>query len=114
MLADYLAMTGWNLTICFPNVGADIPIGVPVLWWRASEHSGVKHLYPLFDPETGIDPYTTIAIDSLHCLSLGVYQSLLAAFFAMMIWECNVWRIRGGPDARSTVSVARLSSELFE
>ena len=98
----------------FPNVGADIPIGEPVLWWRASEQIDVKHHNPLFDPETGIDPYTTIAIDSLHCLSLGVYQSFLAALFAMMIWECNVWSIRGGPDARSTVSVARLSSELFE
>jgi hypothetical protein len=97
----------------FPDVGLPLPVGVPVLFWRSSEERGVKHSNPLFDDATGIDPTTTIVIDPLHCLSLGVFQSFLAALVAEMIWRSNVWGVAGAEEAKRYAAVRPLSAELF-
>jgi hypothetical protein len=97
----------------FDDIGRDVPHGVPTLWWRASEEEGVKHRNPMFEPDTGVDPYSTIGIDSLHALSLGVFQNFLASLVAAMVWVDNCWGIRGGAAARMAGSVGRMSQELF-
>ncbi len=60
-----------------------------------------------------MDPYSTIGIDSLHALSLGVFQNFVAPLVAAMVWVDNCWGIRGGAAARMAGSVGRMSQELF-
>jgi hypothetical protein len=97
----------------FPDVSRDVPVGTPVLFWRSSAEHGIKHRNPLFDDETGIDPTRTISIDPLHCLSLGVFQSFIAALVAELIWKSNVWRLPGNADENRLAGTRRLSGELF-
>ncbi len=73
----------------------------------------MKHRNSLFDPETGIDPFKCIGIDSLHTLSLGVYQSFLAKLVSFLIWICNAWDFRCDGVARLGLRIDALRGDLF-
>ena len=49
-----------------------------VTFWRTSEETSVKHACPLFAPETGLSPARSIAVDWLHCLSLGIWLNYIS------------------------------------
>ena len=98
----------------FPDVAADIPDGVPVQFWRQSKERGVKHRNPIFDPETCINPYKVLAIDSLHTLSLGVFQVFLAHLIAALVWGSNVWDSKVQGAHRLQLVIGDLTAELFQ
>ena len=50
-----------------------------ILFWRRSAETLVRHRSPLFnEARTGVDPYRTMALDSLHGNSLGTFQKYAA------------------------------------
>ncbi len=53
-----------------------------VLFWRTTLESISKHRNPLFNAETGVNPFRTLAIDPLHDIHLGV----LARFVVHCLW----------------------------
>ena len=44
----------------------------PVIFWRPRMQTLSKNRNPIFQPEYGLDPATSLTVDSLHCLYLGV------------------------------------------
>lgn len=57
---------------------------VTVLWWRSSEETATRHRNPMFEAGTGIS-VLTLAVDSLHCLALGVWQVVLSAIIEAIV-----------------------------
>ena len=98
----------------FRDIGQDPPANNPVLFWRTKNELGVKHRNPLFHSSTGIDPSRCIALDTLHSLSLGVFQDFLGFLLRAMIHDFNVWEVGGAAELRCSISAARLQAELFE
>ena len=47
-----------------------------VVFWRVSNESLTRHRNPIFDEELGVSPGLLLAVDSLHCLYLGVMLAL--------------------------------------
>ena len=59
-----------------------ITFPIIVTFWRRSNETRVRHRCPLFDTALGIT-LVTIAIDSLHCMNLGVCKE----YCMHLIWE---------------------------
>ena len=91
-----------------------LPDGFPgrVLFWRVSEESSTHHRNPLFSEETGITLQACAALDWLHCLSLGVFQTYIS--FAMQhMFRADAWRT--GETTAPTIiaqSMARVAAEM--
>ena len=82
-----------------------------VLFWRSSEEGVTHHRNPLFDRFTGMLPENVIALDWMHTLSLGVFQSWLAHCVHALA-KVDVWKT-GAADysSRLTLSIYRFSSD---
>ena len=61
-----------------PNIGAGFDMHdifpVKLLFWRRKNETSSRHRNPLFEPETGINPYEVICIDGMHTNSEGTVQ----------------------------------------
>ena len=96
--------------LSMPDVGMVDSISAPctLLFWRSSAASSSSHRNPLFSEATGITPERCLAVDWLHCLSLGVFQNYLA-IVVNMLFASNAWQT-----AESTaVGVAMVSCQLL-
>ena len=63
-----------------------------VVFWRPSLETIAKHRNPLFSADTGIS-MTSLRVDTLHCLYLGVFQ----AHCSCVVWgliDADVWQTR--------------------
>ena len=83
------------------------------LFWRGSLESVAKHRNPLFDGAIGLTT-ECIAVDSLHTLHLGVFQT----FCKNLVWaliDANAWRIDdlATDEERIALSVFRLRTDLW-
>jgi len=77
-----------------PNIEAFETISefpVRVLLWRATSERMTHHRNPLFNPETGITPNRTCALDWLHTLSLGCFQ-MWCGFAMHRMFGVDFWR----------------------
>ena len=65
-------------------------LGSKVVWWRPSNETLVRHRNPIWDPRLGIMPSTSLVVDTLHTLDLGVMKN----YCAYMMWfliNSGVW-----------------------
>jgi hypothetical protein len=83
-----------------------------VLFWRPGSQTVALHRNPIFGPGT----HTTtrrLALDTLHCLNLGVYK----AYCMTVLWRLilsNVWQVHcNTQDVLIQLSVLRMKQELF-
>ena len=95
------------------DIGALSLIAVPnyVLFWRVSKEEGVKHRNPLFGNRLGVS-VSTMAIDQLHCVNLGVLKEFVVAVF----WACllaDVLNIGWWAANRLQTGVLELRKALF-
>jgi hypothetical protein len=101
-----------------PDIGvgfdqlADGPFPVDICFWRRSKETLVRHRCPMMDIP-GCSP-TSLMIDTLHCLFLGVVPRFLEA----AIWLCivsNVWQVDATHTAtRDQLCIQRCRAELFD
>ena len=82
------------------------------LFWRRGRETAARHRNPIFARDLGTAPATTIAIDFLHVVALGVCKFWSSrAIHALM--DANVWHVRGTKDVVQGRSVATIKSLLF-
>ena len=101
-----------------PDIGvgfdqlADGPFPVDICFWRRSKETLVRHRCPMMDVP-GCSP-SSLMIDTLHCLFLGVVPRFLEA----AIWLCivnNVWQVDATHTAtRDQLCIQRCRAELFD
>ena len=101
-----------------PDIGvgfddlANGPFPVEICFWRRSKETSVRHRCPIMDVP-GCTP-SSLMIDTLHCIFLGVVPRFLEAG----IWLCivnNVWRISAAHTAtRDQLCIQRCRAELFQ
>ena len=98
-----------------PDVNAfeDITLPCRVTFWRRDRTTRVHHRNPLFDDTIGIT-ITTLMIDQLHTLNLGVMQQ----YCRELVWELilsDAWHVSAGRTEAEQIeiSVSRLWSELI-
>ena len=79
-----------------PNIGAGFDkhdtFPVKLLFWRRKNETLSRHRNPLFEPETGINPYEVICIDGMHTNSEGTLQQ----FCSFVVHHCHkhdIWRV---------------------
>ena len=63
-----------------------------VLFWRKSAERMTHHRNPIFAEFTGVLPATTIALDWMHTLSLGVFQTW-GAYCVHALVRSDAWKI---------------------
>ena len=99
-----------------PDIGQfDLLSSFPadVLFWRPNCEVSVRHRNPLFSAATGISVSRSTAIDWLHTISLGVFQTYLA-FTMQVLFENDAWRTRNdNRDAKIRLSVPQIAAELI-
>ena len=61
-----------------------------VLFWRASLEGMAHHRNPLYDPALGLTPSETSALDWLHTLSLGCFQTY-CSFALDCLFKADSW-----------------------
>ena len=97
-----------------PHVGAfqDLhTFPVRVLFWRVSDETLSHHRNPLFSEELGVTPTRTLALDWLHCLASGMFQTF-CCFAVHMLLNADVWRTLATTEtARNALSVQCLQTE---
>ena len=81
-------------------------------FWRKDNETSTRHRNPLFDREIHV-LHTTVQVDWLHTLALGVFQDA-GAELVKVLRERNAWDVPGGAEARRKLTAARIESELFE
>lgn len=82
-----------------------------VLFWRKSLEGVAHHRNPIFAAFTGILPGSTIALDWMHTLSLGVFQTWAALVVHSLI-EVDAWATGCTEfSARLAASTYRLASD---
>ena len=83
-----------------------------VLFWRRSAETITHHRNPLFAPETGVSPDRAAALDWLHTLSLGVFQTY-CSYVIQQLFRIDAWRtLETTEHGRISMSIYRLSAEL--
>ena len=94
------------------DVGAFEELVFPtwVLFWRSSLTSWVKHRCPLLEPRLGLG-IESFAIDTLHCLHLGVWLTIVRTLF-WRLFSKDAWGVRGSAAEIVQVSVLRLRNEI--
>ena len=70
-----------------PDVGAFFDLEIPaeglrVVFWRNSLQTLTKHRNPIFQPDVGLDPSTSLTVDELHANYLGVMK----VFCKLAVW----------------------------
>lgn len=84
-----------------------------VLFWRPSKANTVHHRCPLWQPEFGLTPARSIAIDLLHSYYLGPLQ-VWARESCWMRLESGIWKAPGHTEKENIVmTVSILQRELF-
>ena len=90
---------------------------VLVIFWRAHKDNDGKLLdgtlrrNPLFDREVGITPATTLMVDTLHTLYLGVYQR----YVMHVIWhalDSNLWHVEAAQSTKDELGRKHLVNDL--
>ena len=97
-----------------PDIGAIFSMNAPcrLLFWRGSQDSLTHHRCPLFNERTGVVPETALAVDWLHCASLGVFQFYIGNVL-QILFTANVWQVcETTEEAIAMMSCGRLNSEL--
>jgi len=99
-----------------PDIGLldSVRGGVRLTFWRRSRERGVKHRNPIFCKRIGVTPSRTIAIDWLHCLSLGVFQDFLAFLMFAVMHVDMLFCALANAEVRAIIACSRIQSELFE
>ena len=83
-----------------------------VLFWRSSCEDMTHHRNPLYSLALGVTPSSSSALDWLHILSLGVFQTW-CAFAVHRMFRMDYWKTReGNAEARIALSCSRLSVNL--
>ncbi len=103
-----------------PDVGKVESMALPgwVTLWRlrtSFDHKPidcVSHRCPLFSPKLFSSPASTLAVDSLHTLALGIAVRFTSASLWRIILE-NPWRISGGVDTVIKSAVEFLKADLM-
>lgn len=97
-----------------PDIGLFDELAVfptQVLFWRRQVEGLTHHRNPLFSAETGIS-HESAALDWLHTLSLGVFQTW-CSYTMHMLFKADAWQTyEGTEEARIARSLQRLSPEL--
>ena len=75
-------------TTAFDTLRPAAGSSVEVTFWRRSCETRIRHRCPLFSEATGLSPHKSLAIDWLHCLSLGLFLYYINAFVHAMIDSC--------------------------
>lgn len=85
-----------------------------VCFWRRSEETFVYHRNAIFSEDTGIDPHRSMALDWLHVLSLGVFQTW-CSFATHELFDADAWQTRETTiSARMIVSTNRMTSDILK
>ena len=85
---------------------------VDICFWRPSMETVTQHRNPLFSEETGITPLRSTALDWLHVLSLGIFQSFVS-FATHRLVRADAWETNDdNMSSRMVVSMSRLGSAL--
>ena len=85
-----------------------------ILFWRVPEESFCKHRNPIWNSETGIRVDKCGALDWLHGLSLGVFQSFVSFTIHSML-GVDLWATtETTQEAKSAVSMQKLTAEVEE
>jgi hypothetical protein len=97
---------------CFDNV-EDFPFTV-IFRRRASEQS-TRHRCPLFDASLGIFLESTLQVDTLHTLALGVMKS----FVHFAFWQCidsNLYQLgaRMSDEEMHSMTCVRIKADLMQ
>ena len=82
-----------------------------VVFWRTSRESIARNRNPLFARDIGISPSTSLTLDVLHALYLGVMH----AFARHVIWamvSAGCWGLRSTVDETADVAVIAIKSAL--
>ena len=83
-----------------------------LLFWRVKADTLTHRRVPLFDESIGITPSSTFALDSLHSMSLGVFQFLICRVMHVLV-ATNCWRVNETTQtAIAAMSMQLLTSEL--
>jgi len=56
-----------------------------IMFWRRSTETRARHRNPIFSSKTGISPATSICVDELHTINLGVMQRLMAEIIDVLV-----------------------------
>ena len=70
------------------------------------------HRNPIVNRRLGVSLHETAALDWLHTLSLGIFQSSIGALVNLLI-VLNAWNVPGPAAVRRAISIDRLQSDLF-
>ena len=82
-----------------------------VLFWRTSAETHARHRNPLWSEKTGILPDRSAALDWLHVLSLGVFQTWCALAVHQLI-ACDAWGTLATTwEGKAALSCQRLTAE---
>ena len=119
-LPEYGLLRGDRLepTETCPDIGAHFdelasgPFPVTVVFWRRTQETMARHRCPLMSvPGVTV---STLMIDTLHCLFLGVVQRFLETSMWLCI-TCNVWQTSSAHAAtRDELCVQRCRADLFQ
>jgi hypothetical protein len=99
-----------NSSLCDVGSLATVVLPIYIIFWRPSAQTKSKHRNPLFAPETGIS-ISTLAIDILHTLHLGVFQFWAKLCFWFFI-DANIYHCTGTQEEKFNLIVLRLGSDL--
>ena len=84
-----------------------------ILFWRRSQESMARRRNPLFSEETGLTPQRCAALDWLHGLSLGCFQTY-CAFTVHTLLKADAYSTeQTNMSARAAVSIELMSKDLI-
>ena len=83
-----------------------------VCFWRISRETLTHHRNPLFSEHTGITPQRSTALDYLHVLSLGVFQTHVS-YTTHRLLQVDAWSsMDNNMNSRMVTSMSRLGADL--
>jgi hypothetical protein len=92
----------------------EVELPATILFWRQSRETGVRRRHPLLVPDLGVGLHT-FCIDSMHTLSLGVFQLYIHTVFWRAIRN-NAWSFGGDKPKKELerLGCMALKASLFE
>jgi len=89
-----------------------LPLPSEVVFWRCSSEASTKHRNPMFSRSLGVT-LSSMVVDMLHALHLGVLQKYVAFVWWSLIWR-NAWSVTATNEEELIVlSVHRLRADLY-
>ena len=83
-----------------------------VMFWRRACEGFTHHRNPMFSESVGLFPGTSLALDWLHTLSLGIFQTW-CSFALVKLFEEDAWCTASpNMDTRFLLSVTSMSTDL--